>query len=208
MKQPIVILANGDFPKHEIPFKILKKAGSIICCDGSMNNLAKHGLEPIAIIGDLDSLDEKHKIKHQKKLFHTPDQNQNDLRKAMQWIEKQNINHVTILGATGKREDHTLGNIFSLIEFQTKTKFNMITDYGIFTTIENEKKFKSFKGEQVSIFSTNPKIKITSTGLKYNLNNYMVSDLYSCALNESNNGTFNIKISKGKIIVYQAFKDK
>tara|TARA_Y100000590_G_scaffold338607_1_gene385859 strand:- start:234 stop:860 length:627 start_codon:yes stop_codon:yes gene_type:complete len=208
MNKPIIILANGNFPKHEIPLKILKKAQSIICCDGSINNLIKYGLEPISIVGDLDSLNEKYKIKYQKKLFHIPDQHQNDLRKSMQWVDKQNIDHATILGATGKREDHSLGNIFSLIEFQTKTKFDMITDHGIFTTLENEQKLKSFKGEQVSIFSTNPTIKITTSGLKYNLNDYTINSIYSCTLNESIKSIFTIKISHGKVIVYQAFKEK
>ena len=56
LKEPIVILANGAFPKSEIPLNILKKAKNIICLDGATNNLIKYGIEPKLIIGDLDSI--------------------------------------------------------------------------------------------------------------------------------------------------------
>ena len=40
----VVILANGDFPKHPTPLRILKEATSIICCDGAVNNIEEYGL--------------------------------------------------------------------------------------------------------------------------------------------------------------------
>ena len=208
LKEPVVILANGNFPSHEIPLKKLHEAKSIICCDGAINALEQHGIEPIVIVGDLDSMDEKLKQKYQSKLFHIPDQNENDLRKAMAWTDKNKINHATILGATGKREDHSLGNIFSLIQFETNTIFSMISNHGSFITIEDKVTLKSFKGEQVSIFSADPTIKITSDNLKYNLINYTISSLYSCTLNESLSNKFTLQISHGKVAVYQAFIEK
>ena len=84
----------------------------------------------------------------------------------------------------------------------------MISNHGSFTTIENKATLKSFKGEQVSIFSTDPTIKITSKDLKYNLNKYTINSLYSCTLNESNSGKFTLEISHGRVAVYQAFDEK
>ena len=51
-----VILANGEFPTHEIPLQILNEADFIICCDGASQNLLDYGLKPNLIIGDLDSV--------------------------------------------------------------------------------------------------------------------------------------------------------
>jgi len=205
IQDPIVILANGIYPTHSIPLKILQEAESIICCDGAVNKLVENGHSPHIIIGDLDSVDEKYKIKYQKKLYHIPDQDENDLRKAIKWLEKQNIQNATILGATGNREDHTIANVFSLIQFPTIVKFKMITDFGIFNIIEDNDKLTSFLGEQVSIFSIDSTIKITSKDLKYNLINYRLRDLYSCTLNESLSDDITISISHGRIMVYQAF---
>ena len=51
-----IILADGNFPVHRIPLGYLRDAQHIICCDGSAENLVMAGLEPEAIVGDLDSL--------------------------------------------------------------------------------------------------------------------------------------------------------
>ena len=83
----------------------------------------------------------------------------------------------------------------------------MITDFGIFNIIENNEDLISFIGEQVSIFSIDSTIKITSKDLKYSLNNYNINDLYSCTLNESISGNISINISHGNIMVYQAFME-
>ena len=40
---PIVVLANGEFPKHDIPLHELDIAGSIICCDGAVESLIDYG---------------------------------------------------------------------------------------------------------------------------------------------------------------------
>ena len=53
VKDPVVILANGNYPTHPIPVKKLHKAGCIICCDGAAGQLTDKGLEPSIIIGDL-----------------------------------------------------------------------------------------------------------------------------------------------------------
>ena len=64
---------------------------------------------------------------------------------------------------------------------------------------------KSFKGEQVSLFSIDSTIVISSEGLKYNLNKLTINTLYSCTLNESIGDIVKLTISHGSIITYQAF---
>ena len=110
------------------------------------------------------------------------------------------------MGATGKRDDHSLANIFTLLEFPSNLEIEFFTDYGKFSVVKSEHKFDSFTGEQVSIFSTDNTIKITSTYLKYNLTNKKLTTLYFGSLNESINNVFTISISHGKILVYQVFK--
>ena len=56
IQEPVVIVANGDFPSHKEPLLILQDANTIICCDGAVNHLVKNGLEPHYILGDMDSI--------------------------------------------------------------------------------------------------------------------------------------------------------
>ena len=201
----VVILANGDFPKHPTPLRILKEATSIICCDGAVNYLIEYGLKPSQIIGDMDSISLELKNKYEDMLIHIADQNENDLRKALKWAEKNGAKKASILGATGKRDDHSLANIFTLLEFPSQLKMTIFTDHGKFSVVKGDQKFASFIGEQVSIFSADLTIEITSTHLKYNLNNKKLTTLYLGSLNESINDVFTLSISHGKILVYQVY---
>ncbi len=202
----VVILANGDFPKHPTPLRILKEATTIICCDGAVNNIEEYGLIPTHIIGDMDSISNELKIKYEDRLIHNANQNENDLRKTLKWVEENGAKKASILGATGKRDDHSLANIFTLLEFPSQLKMTIFTDHGKFSVVKDEQKFDSFTGEQVSLFSADQTIEITTTYLKYNLNSKQLTTLYFGSLNESINDVFTISISHGKILVYQVFK--
>ena len=75
-------------------------------------------------------------------------------------IVENNIADITIIGASGKREDHTLGNIFSILDYKD-LNIKLYTDTGVFTCIHKNQKIESFKGQQVSIFTADNTIKIT-----------------------------------------------
>jgi thiamine pyrophosphokinase len=200
-----VILANGRFPYHKIPLGILKNAKQIVCCDGAAKNLIEFGLEPSIIIGDLDSLDIDIKEKHTDILIKIDDQETNDLTKAVNWCIANSINKVTILGATGKREDHAIGNISLLAEYTNKIKVKMISDYGEFIPITRTTVFESFEGQQVSLFSLNPETIINSENLKYPLSGYKLDAWWKGTLNESTAKQFTVRFDSGKIIVYKLF---
>ena len=202
---PIVVLANGEFPKHDIPLHELDVAGSIICCDGAVESLIDYGKRPQAIVGDFDSIPQNLKEDLANILVHAPDQSENDLRKSLKWIEEHGGKSVAILGASGKREDHLLGNIFSILQFDTQMDIEMITDYGRFYTMHESQKFDGIKGQQVSLFSVDQSIKITTTGLEYPLQNEALSTLYDGTLNAVVNDEFSINISHGQILMYCAF---
>ena len=81
----------------------------------------------------------------------------------------------------------------------------MITDYGQFYTVQESQKFDGIKGQQVSLFSVDQSIKITTTGLEYPLQNETLPTLYGGTLNAVADDEFSINISHGQILVYCAF---
>ena len=207
MRVTTVILADGNFPSHEIPLKFLREAGHIICCDGSTGNLTKAGLEPEAIVGDLDSLNKKIADRFAELLYRDNEQDTNDLTKAVKWCIRKGYNDIVILGATGKREDHTIGNISLLAEYSKEIKVKMITDTGTITPVLKSTNFSSFPGQQVSVFSIDPETEITSVGLKYKLNRLKLHNWWRATLNESTGNTFELRFNGGPLIIYQKFQD-
>ncbi len=198
-----IILANGKFPSNKKVINILKSADKIICCDGAAKKLIDFGLNPTIIIGDMDSLSSEIKKKYSNIIIKDPDQNTNDLTKAVNWCVKNKINNIVIIGATGNREDHTIANISLAGQYVKSLNLKIITDYGEFIPITKTTEFKSFAGQQISIFTLTPNVKIQSEGLKYPLNNIKLSRWWMGTLNESLTDRFLLKFNNnGIFIVY------
>lgn len=208
MNTETVILADGTFPTHPIPKEYIKNARRVICCDGSAQNLLMAGIEPEAIVGDMDSLSEELKYRFADRIFTDKNQDTNDLTKVVEWCNTRNYNDIVIVGATGKREDHTLGNISLLTEYASFMNVIMVTDTGIFKPILKSSVIDVFPGQQVSIFSIDPETEVTTFGLKYPLSSTRISNWWFATLNEATGDHAGIEFSSGRIIVYLKFRDK
>ncbi|MBK5195100.1 MAG: thiamine diphosphokinase [Proteiniphilum sp.] len=198
-----VIIANGHFPQHPIPLSIIEKAAYIVCTDGAANDFIAGGGRPDAIVGDCDSISEENRKRFSHILYPIDGQETNDLTKSVLFCAGKGKKEIIIVGGTGKREDHTLGNISLLVEYMERVKVTMVTNYGIFTPIQRSTTFKSFKGQQVSLFCIDHK-EVTTQNLKYPLHNQLLSNWWQGTLNESLSDTFSVETS-GRVIVFQVY---
>ncbi len=205
MLSTTIILADGSFPEHDVPLGYLKNAERIVCCDGSAGRLIDAGMIPFAIVGDLDSITGDVAERFPDRLFQDKDQETNDLTKAVKWCTSRGYNEIVILGATGKREDHTIGNISLLIEYAFYAEVMMVTDTGIIRPFLKSCTLQSFPGQQVSVFSIDKETEITSRGLKYPLERRKLSNWWKATLNEATGTDFSLEISGGPVIVYIGF---
>ncbi|MFZ2287818.1 MAG: thiamine diphosphokinase [Bacteroidales bacterium] len=200
-----VILANGSYPTHEVPLKHLHEADLIVCCDGAAEKLVAHGLEPGIIIGDLDSVSPELKKRYEKILVPDADLETNDLTKAVKWCMANGISGVVILGATGNREDHTLGNISLLADYSSMIDAVMLTDTGSFRVYDRSVTIASHPGQQVSLFSTDQALTVTSAGLCYPLKKLRLHSWWRGTLNEAEGDLFTLKFKGGQLIVFMEF---
>ena len=200
-----VILADGLFPHNPLVLDVLKSADLVVCCDGAVKKLLEWGRTPDAITGDLDSLSDDLKERFADCIYPSPDQETNDLTKAVEWCVERKINEVVIIGATGLRDDHTLGNISLLVEYATQLKAVMMADTGFFTPILSTTRFKSYKGQQVSIFAITPDTPITTHGMQYEVYKRLFKNWWQGSLNESLGDEFTIEFENGKLIIFQTY---
>jgi thiamine pyrophosphokinase len=208
VQQPkTVILANGEKPTHVIPLNILKNAEKIICCDGAISFLEQQNTTPHIIIGDCDSISCEEKEKYKSIILKDENDDYNDLQKAIKYCIANKWNEVTILGASGLRDDHFLANIGIIMHYMNNYSFSMVTNYGIFIPIKETTTFESFAGQQISVFSFTPETEITYHGLKYPVHKQKFKELWEGSLNEAVGEQFTVEFEKqGKILVYGAFK--
>jgi thiamine pyrophosphokinase len=199
------IVADGTFPEHEIHLSYLKNAKRIICCDGSASSLILAGMEPDAIVGDMDSLSDDLANRYADRIYSDDNQDTNDLTKVVEWCRGNNYSDIVIVGATGKREDHTLGNISLLAEYAKDMNVIMVTDTGVLRPFLLSSEIASFPGQQVSIFSIDPETEVTSSGLKYPLTKTRITNWWFATLNEAFGESFTLEFNSGRIIVYSKF---
>ena len=135
MSNEVVILADGAFPKEKRLLDIIRSASFLICCDGAITNLLEIGIEPHLIIGDLDSISPSLKQYFSDRIVQIDTQDTNDLTKAAEWASEHGYKKAIILGANGKRDDHSIANIFLLRRYQYLFEsVLMLSDYGSWDT--------------------------------------------------------------------------
>ena len=180
MKSSAVIVANGEFPKKGgASWRLLAAAKRVVCCDGAADDYRRRFRKwPAVIIGDLDSLRGR---SVPCRVIHDADQNTNDLEKAVAYCAKQGWRKPVIVGATGKREDHTLGNVFRALDYGCE----IVTDHGRFIPVCGKASFKVAKGAAVSIFAPDPMTRMTSKGLEWPLDDVRFRNLYCATLNRA-----------------------
>ena len=219
----VVILAAGDFPTHREPLAALADADHVVCCDSAYKELLSHTdasqfavhnsrftIHNCYVVGDGDSLPEELKRSLGDRWIHVGEQEYNDLHKAMSWAISQFAIHnsqFTILGATGRREDHTLGNIGYLVTFAEEypgIEIEMLTDHGRFTAFRGSRVYASSAGQQVSIFSIEPEHPLFSRGLKWELDGLRACRWWQGTLNEALADSFELR-SEGWTVVFQTF---
>ncbi|MCW1734463.1 thiamine diphosphokinase [Anaerorudis cellulosivorans] len=195
-----VIIANGNYPTHEIPLSYIEKATYIVCCDGAANGFIARGGHPNAIVGDCDSISEENKIRFADIIHPDPDQFTNDLTKSVQFCVQQGMENLIIVAATGKSEDHALGNISLLAEYMYYSNVAMITDYGIIFPIHSPTTFPSFRGQRISFFCID-RTEVTLHGLRYPLDKAVLTNWWQGTLNESLGDAFSIE-TWGRTLVF------
>lgn len=204
-----VILADGEFPSHPTALSILRSCNRVICCDGAAVKLVASGIRrPDFVVGDLDSIDQCLVEELNGRVVHFETQDTNDLTKAFEFALDSGYTNIVILGATGLREDHTLGNISLLMNYAERANVRMYTNYGFFVALSRTSRIESKKGQQVSVFSFTPDVPISYHGLKWDITNRPLKMWWEGTLNESLGDYFTIEFENAKVVAYLVYMDE
>lgn len=215
-----VILADGSFPTHELPLSVLRRAERIVCCDHALLSLLKYepqlvehlmALCAVDDVGDGDSMPSDVRERYSQIIHQVSEQDDNDLTKATRFLlsvvkpNKRKL-RVAYIGATGKREDHTIGNI-SLMDFYRHNfaiEPVMLTDWGFFTVHDGNSELQTFSRQQMSIFNITCK-SLSSNGLEWQA--FAYEQLWQGTLNNclGSRVSFN---ADGRYMVYRTYDAK
>ena len=190
----IVILCNGLFPTEPYPLYLLDSAEGVVCCDGALVKFLEHTPErmPLAVVGDLDSLPEELRSRYSHILFPVAEQDDNDQTKALRWVLQNHpeVSEIVFLGATGLREDHTIGNLGLLMDYPRQfdlgdRKLSMVSDFGTAFVVTDSGDLHLGEGRRISLFSADNSLRITSEGLEWPLDQVVFDAWWKATLNRT-----------------------
>ena len=203
-----VLLAAGAPPTHPRPLAHLRAAAALVCCDGACATARRLGREPDFVVGDGDSISPEDRRRLAERFVHVAEQDTNDLAKAFRFAAAHTPTRIVILGATGLREDHALGNIFWLFDFAAAfPDVSMWTDHGVFEVVSAPRTFPCAAGESVSLFVPDPATRISSQGLVWPLDGLRFGSLHAATLNRTAAAAFTLAPS-APVLLYRPYSPR
>ena len=213
MHKRVVIICDGKFPKTEYPRYLIRTADFIICCDGALVKFMRASKAifgesrlPDLVIGDMDTLSATMQKKYADIIIKENEQEHNDQTKAVRWAlgNIDDIESICIIGATGDRADHTIGNISLLMEYTRMfnlgdISIEMVTDEETIFPITDTVEFDCGIGRQVSVFSPDNALRIKSEGLAYPTEDVVFDNWWKATLNTAVLDTVRLELSRPSI---------
>lgn len=215
MHSNVVIICDGVFPKSEYPRYLIRTADFIICCDGALQKFIRASEVifgekrlPDVVVGDMDSLSPALRKKHSDIIVQIDEQEHNDQTKAFRWALEnvEDISQIYILGATGEREDHTIGNISLLMEYARTydlegrgINVEMVSDHATIFAVTDTCEMDCGEGRRISIFSPDNSLRIKSEGLEWPTDEVVFDNWWKATLNRASQDHVKLKFSHRSI---------
>ncbi|WP_405562579.1 thiamine diphosphokinase [Polaribacter sp. Asnod6-C07] len=166
MKQKkVFLLLNGETPKILPEFSDYE----MICAtDGAYQFLEKNNIKPNFISGDFDSLEN---LPKDIEVIHTPNQDFTDFDKILQILFDKGFFLIDVYGASGKEQDHFLGNLNTAIQWKKKLKLTFFDNHSRYFLADKNTSISNCINKTISLIPFPKATNIITEGLQYQLNN-------------------------------------
>ncbi|MDF2566657.1 MAG: thiamine pyrophosphokinae [Oscillospiraceae bacterium] len=180
-----------------------QKDDYIICADGGLKHLKYLGLKPDLIVGDFDSLAYPQGEDCEIIKF-PPEKDDTDMLIAIKYGLLRGYKDFILYGGLGRRIDHQMANIQSLLYLKTKNARGKLIDesHQIFIVSNEQIEVKAIEGYHLSLFSMGDSCVVTLKGVKYPLSNSKVTNYFPIGIsNEFEEDSAVISIEKGTALI-------
>lgn len=170
-----VIISGGTTPSYKLLHKELETSSYLICADSGANCVYNYNMCPNFIVGDLDSIDVEalsyFKNKKVDILEYPPDKDFTDTEIAINKAIDLGVTEIVLLGCTGSRLDHMLGNIGLLLKcLKLGVAATVKDDNNILLMTDKSIVINGKKGDTFSLLPYGDSIyDLSIAGAKYNL---------------------------------------
>ncbi len=183
MTENVIIISGGRFGDPIFFKKKIAEIGDslIIVCDGGVRHLQKLGIKPDVIIGDMDSIESSQLTSYAAQgvqiIQYPANKDFTDTELALDYALNLKPTAIYIWGALGGRLDHTLANVFLLLEAKDAgIRTYLLDEYCEAFIVDKEAAFVDAKGVTVSLFAFSSKVEgLSLRGFVYPLQDALLT---------------------------------
>lgn len=210
------LIVSGGTVNEGFLTKIVKNGGFdvILAADAGMEALYRDHILPDIIVGDFDSVNpDTLEYFHDKEQIEVcmlnPEKDDTDTEYAIREAIRRGAREIVIVGGTGTRIDHVLGNICLLgIGLEHQVKICLMDEHNRMRMIDQPLTLKKAEqyGKYVSLIPFSEYVQgVTLRGFKYPLTDYTMGGFNSLGIsNEIVSEESSISLTSGQLIVIES----
>ncbi|MBR5113619.1 MAG: thiamine diphosphokinase [Clostridia bacterium] len=202
-----VIVGGADIKNYDRIKNLLRNDDYVIYCDSGLKHKEALGIAPSLIIGDFDSWE---KPETDIEIITLPTiKDDTDTVYAVKEAIKRGFDEFLLIGVTGGRLDHTLGNLSILLNlFKQGKKVTAADDYSIITAVGEKSEYISCEFAFFSLLAIDGEAGgVTIKNAKYPLEDAVITPDFPLGVsNEVLPGeTAEVSVKDGNLILIKVF---
>jgi len=167
------MVGNAPWRWCERTVAMVRQAHRVLAADGGANHLARIGVRPEAVVGDLDSLRPGVRAwVGEDRIVHRPDQEHTDLDKALEYVAASGqVDEITVLAATGGRLDHAMENLGLLGRWARRggPRVELLDGHHRISAVAGAREFATRGGQGLSLLPLGSCATVTVQGVRWPL---------------------------------------
>ena len=168
-----VIVGGGEPPSPALLREEMDREPRplLLCADSGADAVLEAGVEPAFLVGDLDSVSPAVRAAlPAERVVAVAEQETTDLQKALEHALALGVKSAGLLGFTGRRTDHTLGNLSLLKRYGERMDLRVVDGHCELRRVGSRIRFRARTGQKISLCPLDgPANRITTSGLKWPL---------------------------------------
>ncbi len=200
-----IIVANAPWRWRPAFVALVRRAELVLAADGGANHLARIGVRPDAVVGDLDSI--RPGVRRwigEDRMVPRPDQEATDLNKTLAYaFDEGAAESVIVLAATAGRLDHAVENLALAARWSLRGDVELRDEAHRIVPVLDASTIPTTPGQVVSLIPLGRCARVWTEGLRWRLDGEPL-DLggRTSVSNVAEGGQIALRVEEGALIVF------